>query len=291
MPSKRQLARFFKNISDAKGNRTKLSYPPNRNRVVTISKPARRIMATPKISIVTYVYCTEQNGRWRQLSQNIESIHSQNYPNYEHIIVDDGSPIDLEHLIKSLKDSHIKYIRKPHTGILENTKTFNCGLKVVTGKYCMILSSDDIHIPGTMMLLSNYLESHPKFIAVTGSAIHEVLSRNGKVISSRKNVIKDKIPIHQMLIIKNCINACATMFRSEVLKKIQLPPDQTGFAADYDLWVRISEHGTIFRIANSVIKYRNFGNATRILTQKDQAYRQKCINYVKATANARRKHR
>jgi len=279
---RRLKSRFFKNINAAR-KRT----PGNLTDKPKSIKHTKK-KSWPKVSIITYVYCTKNNSRWNQLQQNIKSISCQKYPNYEHIIVDDGSPIPLGKMIKKLNDPHIKYYKKDHTGITENTKTFNYGLKVATGKYLMILSSDDVHLPGTIKLFVNFLENNVKPVAVVGNVLHQRLSKSGVLISQKRMIRRESVPIRNALMKSNVVNACATMFRKSALDKISLPPDPTGFAADYDLWVRLSEIGAIVRVQNIVIKYRNFGNATRILTKKDKKYRYRCISYVKNTAKKRR---
>ena len=285
-PRDKRLSRLFRTVQEAKSR--KANQPKPKKIMSPKSKIPKAPAVLPKVSIITYVYCTETNGRWSQLKDNIASIRNQRYPFYEHIIVDDGSPIPLEQNIKSLNDNHIRYYKKAHTGITQSTATFNCGLQIMTGKYGMILSSDDAHLPGTILKMIKYMEARPTISAVTGNCIHQVLTKDFKIISERKIIRKESITIKQMLIAKNCVNACATMFRKSALDQIELPPDQTGFAADYDLWVKLSEIGPIIRIPDVIIKYRNFGNATRILTQKDQSYRQKCIQFVKSSARIRR---
>jgi len=286
MVSRKNYYKFFKDYKKAKSKRTGPQETPNlKNKKILIYNKSKSLKVYPKVSIITYVYCSKTNGRLRQLKENIESISSQKYPSYEHIIVDDGSEIDISE-VKNFPN--VIYYKKDHTGITNSTKTFNFGLKRMTGKYGMILSSDDVHLSNTILTLVNFLEKHSNYVAVTGNVIHQTLLPNGTVKSQRMIIKKDSLPIEKSLLSKNCVNACATMFRKDSLDKIELPPDQTGFAADYDLWVRLSEVGKFFRLPNMLIKYRNFGNATRIITQKDMEYRNKCISFVKRMAKQRR---
>ena len=59
-----------------------------------------------KISIITCTY-----NRLDKLKRNIQSVISQNYDNYEHFIIDDGSTDGTEDYIKKLQDKKIVYYR------------------------------------------------------------------------------------------------------------------------------------------------------------------------------------
>ena len=56
-------------------------------------------MTSPKISIVTISY---NQGPF--LKECLSSVASQNFDNYEHIVVDDGSTDDSREIILNFKD-------------------------------------------------------------------------------------------------------------------------------------------------------------------------------------------
>ena len=241
------------------------------------------VYVPPKVSIITYVYCTPGNNRFKQLLEAIASVRKQGFPSYEHIIVDDGSTIDLHN---QLTNKNLRYYWKPNTGIIKTTETFNLGFIQAQGKYAMILPSDDLHMSNTLARLSTYLDKHPKCVAVVGNYIDQRF-RNGKLRKESK-VIRREANIRDELLRTNCVNAVGCMFRMDAWRKIDLPPDDTGFAADYDLWVKLSEVGEFDRIPDCIIKYRCFSNATRFKTQKDMRYRKRCVDKVIRRAKKRR---
>jgi glycosyltransferase involved in cell wall biosynthesis len=51
-----------------------------------------------KISVITFVYASQGNGRLELLEECLQSVESQGHPSYEHIVVDDGSTEDVEAL-------------------------------------------------------------------------------------------------------------------------------------------------------------------------------------------------
>ncbi|GEM_PF-4211717 len=68
-------------------------------------------MAT--IAIVTPIYATPENGRLELFDQTLRSVaRQQTNLNIVHIIVDDGSPVDVEGFIKSYHEPRFRYVRR-----------------------------------------------------------------------------------------------------------------------------------------------------------------------------------
>lgn len=82
------------------------------------------------------------------------------------------------------------------------------------------------------------------------------------------------------------------MFRKTALDQIELPNDKAGMAADYDMWIKLSEVGPIMMIPQIVVKYRDFGNAMRCYKDKKQSRKKKLreasLKYIKNQAKKRR---
>lgn len=91
-----------------------------------------------KISIVTCTY-----NRFKKIKKNIQSVKNQDFQNYEHFIIDDGSTDETKDYILGLNDKRIKYIRfEKNYGqptVLFNSDIFN----KITGDYIVFLDSDD----------------------------------------------------------------------------------------------------------------------------------------------------
>jgi len=137
-----------------------------------------------------------------------------------------------------------------------------------------------------MERLSSFLDKNHRVVAVVGNYIDQRF-RNGKLRKESK-VIRSEPNIKTRLLETNCVNAVGCMFRRSALTKIKMPPDDTGFASDYDLWMKLSEIGQFIRIPDCIIKYRCFANATRFQTQKNMKYRTACIARIIARTKKRR---
>jgi glycosyltransferase involved in cell wall biosynthesis len=101
-----------------------------------INMPISDIEA-PKISIILPVYNSEKT-----LNRCIDSILSQDYVNWELLLIDDGST-DASKLIceyYSKQNIRINYVTQPNAGV---STTRNRALSMATGKYVCCIDSDD----------------------------------------------------------------------------------------------------------------------------------------------------
>lgn len=110
----------------------------------------------PLISIIIPCYNQAQ-----YLPETLQSVVEQVYPNWECIIVNDGSPDNTEEIALEWceKDSRFKYYEKENSG-LSNTRNF--GIKHSLGKYIQVLDSDDKISKDYSSEAIQVLENHPE---------------------------------------------------------------------------------------------------------------------------------
>jgi glycosyltransferase involved in cell wall biosynthesis len=84
----------------------------------------------------------------------IQSVQTQTFADYEHIIVDDGSTDESAKLISTFasSDPRIKLIRQSNQG---RSNARNNGVLASTGKYVCFLDSDDVWLPNHLQRLSD----------------------------------------------------------------------------------------------------------------------------------------
>ena len=126
-------------------------------------------MKKNKISIITVTKNSE-----KYLKKNIESVLTQSYKNYEHIIVDGNSSDKTIKIIKSYKKK-IKYIRNINDKGLYHA--MNVGIKNSKGDIIGILNSDDIYFKNTLKIVNKYFNSNKDLDFLFGSVYkHKLLS-------------------------------------------------------------------------------------------------------------------
>lgn len=91
----------------------------------------------PFVSVIIPIYNVED-----YLRQCVDSVLSQNIPDMEIILVDDGSPDGCPKICDeyAAQDSRIKVIHKENGGL---SSARNAGIDVATGEYMMFMDSDD----------------------------------------------------------------------------------------------------------------------------------------------------
>lgn len=109
-------------------------------------------MKNVKISILVPVYNVEQ-----YLPRCIESVLSQDFQDWEMILVDDGSSDKSPQICDEFaeKDNRIKVIHKSNGGANSARLT---GFEMSQGVYLMFLDSDDYLLPKALSILYNKIE-------------------------------------------------------------------------------------------------------------------------------------
>ena len=92
----------------------------------------------PLVSIIVPCY-----NQAEYLPEALDSVLAQTYPNWECIIVNDGSPDNTEEVAKVYceKDKRFKYLYKENGGL---SSARNTGIKASSGEFILPLDSDDL---------------------------------------------------------------------------------------------------------------------------------------------------
>ncbi len=87
----------------------------------------------------------------------IDSVLKQDYPEYEVIVVDDGSTDNSREIIASY-GSQIVPVLKENGG---QASSFNAGFAVATGEIIFLLDSDDAFLPGKLRKIARLYDREP----------------------------------------------------------------------------------------------------------------------------------
>lgn len=96
--------------------------------------------ARPAISIITPTY-----NRRQPLARAVCSVQEQTWPDYEHIIVDDGSEDGTDRVVQGFNDARIRYVRFAERRGANSAR--NAGLNLARGEWVTFLDSDDEFLP------------------------------------------------------------------------------------------------------------------------------------------------
>ena len=118
------------------------------------------------------------------LEQCLDSIYSDDYPNIELIIIDDGSKDNSLEVAKKWRESHPDRFQRFHLETQENLgicRTLNRLISLAGGEYVLPLASDDYFLSGGIEAKVRALKARPDWLAVCGDAI--LVNPEGKVLS------------------------------------------------------------------------------------------------------------
>ncbi|EQA97384.1 glycosyltransferase family 2 protein [Sphingobium baderi] len=107
-------------------------------------------MTTPFFSVVIPLY-----NRAAQVGETIRSVLSQDWTDYEIVVVDDGSRDDPQPVIEAIGDPRIRYIRQDNAG---GGAARNAGIIAAEGRYIAFLDSDDLFLPGKLSTMAKALD-------------------------------------------------------------------------------------------------------------------------------------
>lgn len=114
----------------------------------------------PLVSIITPVY----NGA-EYLDNLIQSVLQQDYPNIEHLIIDDGSQDDGATVATLQKYPHLRWWSRENKG---QYATMNEGLSAAKGEVICFVSADDLISPGAVRSVMNFFARSPYYDGVFG---------------------------------------------------------------------------------------------------------------------------
>lgn len=178
------------------------------------------------ISIITPMY----NGE-KYVSQTIESVISQTYPNWEMVIVDDGSKDNSPQIVESYsqKDRRIRLIRQSNAG---SAAARNNALRHANGRYICFLDADDL-------LDCQFLEKQLNFLKNKNAGI--VYASYRRVNEENKEILKpfivpDKVNYKGLL--KTCSISCLTaMFDKEKTGEMFFNESLKSMRDDFVFWL------------------------------------------------------
>ena len=221
---------------------------PSQNSSTNILKGGKRLSGiektspVPVISIITVVY----NGE-AHLEQTIESVISQDYPNFEYIIVDGGSQDQTLEIVKRHQSQIDYWISEPDKGIYN---AMNKGIALAKGEIIGILNSDDYYQENTV---SKVVEC---FAKTKADIVHGNVDRLNEI--KGKKYFITVTPNLERLNQTMTINHPACFVKKKVYKKIGGFDESFRLAADYEFLLRaykqncqfhhLDQSLTVFRI-------------------------------------------
>jgi glycosyltransferase involved in cell wall biosynthesis len=183
------------------------------------------------------------------LNESLQSVLSQNYTNWECIIVNDGSPDDTESVAQKwcTRDNRFKYLKKENGGL---SSARNAGITISKGEYILPLDADDILHNDYLKLLVPELQQNPSLAIVS--------CYSNFFIENISNIIHQQKPVgttYHALLYENNMMA-SSLYHKKYWEEVG-GYDETmkhGFE-DWEFWIAITKKGLEFKFIQEFLFY------------------------------------
>lgn len=196
-------------------------------------------MGNPAVTVLMTVY----NGA-EYLSLAIRSVLSQDFTDFEFLIVDDCSKDASREMVRGVVDSRISLLCNPEN--IGQTASLNAGLAAARGTYIARIDADDVALPGWLSAQMACARANTDAAVISLPVV--LIDATGRVrkLQGTCSVMQD---MYLRLLTHSPINHGGCLMRREVVLREGGYDSQHKIAADFALWSRLARSG--YRICAS----------------------------------------
>lgn len=191
------------------------------------------------------------NGE-RFLKEALESIGSQEFEDFELVVIDDGSTDRTAEILASAPDARLRVIQQSRAGL---TRSLILGLSAARGEYVARQDADDLSLPQRLKKQAAYLEAHPE-VALVGSGV--------TAITAGGRALRDYIyPSEHELLVAELERLITPLPHTTIFFRRQAVLECGGYRAcfekaqDYDLHLRLAEKHCLASIPEPLCRLRH----------------------------------
>lgn len=197
----------------------------------------------PKISVITVSY---NQGRF--IRRAIESVLAQQYPNFEHIVVDGGSTDETIEILKEYP--HLKWSSERDNGQVD---ALNKGFSRAEGEIIAWLNSDDWYELGAFSKVAEALLTHEVALAAAVQT-----DEHGAPTEYIPNPPRSLYDILRYWVPYAWLAQPSVFFTKRALESVRYEEGYLDeglyFCMDYDLWLRLAQRYR-FGVISGVASY------------------------------------
>jgi len=204
--------------------------------IETFVKRTGKIDRFLKMSIIIPAY-----NEGITIASCIKSMLNLNYPDYEVIVIDDGSSDNTFNEASKYSENGVKVIRQKNTG---KPGAINTGIKNASGEVIITVDADSKLHPDALTWIARRFSSNPRLGAVAGNVKIDKPTGLLKTLQSLEYTTsinlgrKSQSLLHCVMIVPGAIAALKT----KVLQEVGYFPTDT-FAEDFDITMKILKAG------------------------------------------------
>ncbi|MEN8139834.1 MAG: glycosyltransferase [Thermodesulfobacteriota bacterium] len=178
------------------------------------------------------------------LATAIDSVLSQNFQDFELIVVDDGSTDATPELLAS----HGRRLTTLATGGNQQgpAAARNLGIKAATGEFIAFLDSDDWWQPGKLASQYEAMAKNPHYLI---SHTDEIWYRRGALLNQKKKHGRPHGFIFARCLPLCCVGMSTVMTHRDFFEQVGTFNEELPCCEDYELWLRAAARLPFLKVA------------------------------------------
>lgn len=205
-----------------------------------------------KISVLLPVYNGEET-----ILNALESLWQQTFPDFEVVLVNDGSTDETQALLNSCSDPRLRIVSLPHRGI---ASALNAGLSCCCAPLVARMDADDIAQPDRLQKQWQFMQAHPEV-----DVLATCVAFGGSVATAKGYAryveATNALLTHEQMWNRRFWDAPlahpSVMFRKEVVLQAG-GYSQQAVPEDYELWLRLFARGHRFaKLPESLLRWND----------------------------------
>jgi len=211
-----------------------------------------------RVTVVVPVY----NRAGALLSDALDSVLSQDYPNLDILAIDDGSTDETPDALADYASRHpdrFRWHRQENQG---QAATLNRGYEMAEGSLLAYLSSDDVLLDGAISRLAAELDRNRQ--AVLAYPAYQVIDEAGEVVDT---ITPPEYSRVESVRLQDTIVGPGALFRADALRRAGGLRTDLRYLADKELWLRLNRVGPFVHVPEPLACWRRHGGALTVAEQ------------------------
>ncbi|MGN6246083.1 MAG: glycosyltransferase [Motilibacteraceae bacterium] len=214
------------------------------------------------VSAVSVVVPCYRYGNF--LPQCLDSVLSQEDVDVEVLVIDDASPDGSGDVARELGAADERVSVRVHDRNHGHIATYNEGLDWATGDLVLLLSADDVLLPGALARAARVFAAHPSVGLVYGPAVDHRGDGPYDGPVRRSSVVR-VWPGHEWFVrrcadMDNPVPTPSAVVRGDVQRRVGGYRENAPYAGDLEMWLRIAAVSDVGVLSADQAVYRQHGD-------------------------------
>jgi len=185
------------------------------------------------------------------IGEAIKSVLEQSFPDFELLIINDGSTDDTVKIIRSFNDPRIVVIRQDNKGV---SSALNLGLSYAKAPYIARFDADDVCMPNRLKVQYDFITAHPDY-GIIGSAA-DYVDATGHYIFTHHPAGHLNEELQQLKYSVCPFIHSSVFYRKDLVMSMGGYNEHAYTYEDHFLWVNLLNNAKACNLSQALIKVR-----------------------------------